>query len=130
MNIGTPPLHDNVININNLHDDAKKTLKIDGNHGWNAANDATLGVSHEWESFFSTMATEINKVFADVTYNDELNRIEINNDAIAIVQSLTTSEIAQAITNPANIARIFVNTDDNSLQFSLDGITVRTVVST
>jgi len=130
MNIGTPPIHDNLINVENFQEDVRKTLKIEEEHAWNDKNIATLGVGHEWENFFSTLANEINTVLADVTYNTDLDRIEINDDAIEVVQILTTAEIAQAITNPSNIGRIFVNSDDNSLQFSLDGTTIRTIAST
>jgi len=133
MNIGTPPLQDSL--------SGNKSIKI----------------STPWGSFFSQLISEMNNLFTNlghffpgigndtsqriqsdfkksIVYNDDNERLELNNngefEGIQTISILTTLEIVDAVQEPGNIGRIFVNSDDNSLQFSLDGTTIRTIAST
>lgn len=115
------------------------------------------GILHSsWQSFISILTNNFNQYLSDlgyifpsinnstatgiannykqsIVYNSDNQRMELNNSgtyqAIATVSSGTTSDIGQLAIQPQNIGRIFVNTDNNSLQFSLDGLTIRTIGS-
>ena len=133
MNIGTAPIHDDLVD-----------------------NEPSL-IGSTWETFFSQLATQINTTFTNlgyflpvisqstadntgssstqsIAYNGDNARAEINNsgefEGISTVLVKTTSEIQNLISKNGNLGRIYINSDNNSLQFSVDGSTIRTIAST
>lgn len=86
--------------------------------------------------------TNIPKFGQSIVYNDSLNRMELNNgnrttpanrtptsEPLQTYGAMTTSHIATEAVKPENLGRIYVNSDTNELQFSIDGATVRTITS-
>lgn len=90
----------------------------------------------------STISTNLSKFGQSIVYNDSLNRMELNNgnrqnpasraptsEPIQTYGGFSTAQISSEAIKPENIGRIFVNSDTNELQFSVDGTTVRTITS-
>lgn len=85
----------------------------------------------------------VNNFGQSIVYNTSLNRMEINNgnrknpdqrapsyEPIQTFGSNTTAQINAEAIKTENLGKIFVNSDTNTLQFSLDGTTIRTITST
>lgn len=133
MNIGLPPTNDNVL------------------------NETESKMASMWAQFFNQLITQLNTVFTNfgffipnitsaqkntiasqysrsITYDNDLSRMEINNtgsfEPIQTYSTKTTVEIQSLIQDQANIGKIYVNSETNSLQYSVDGSTIRTIVST
>lgn len=134
MNLGIPPKDDNVIN------ETQSTLSV------------------VWENFFSQLTTQLTTTFTNlsyflpsvsqaalskiapnfkksITYNNDNQRVEINNtgtfEGVQTISVASGADILTAITQPGNIGKIYVNSDTNSLQYSLDGLpaNIRTIAS-
>lgn len=91
----------------------------------------------------ATLTTTVDRFGQSMVYNQDLNRLEINNgnraspssraptsEPIQTYGALSSSQIATEAVKPENLGRIFVNSSTNELQFSIDGATVRTITST
>ena len=91
----------------------------------------------------STLDTNTSKFGQSMVYNESLGRMELNNGSrttpdtnppnyapIQTYGAASTSEINAEAVKDKNLGRIFVNSDTNELQFSVDGATVRTITST
>lgn len=91
----------------------------------------------------ATLNNNLPKFGQSMVYNQDLNRMELNNgnrsnpgsraptsEAIQTYGGLSGTQIATEAVKPENNGRIFVNTDTNELQFSIDGATIRTITST
>lgn len=113
-------------------------------------------ISHDWATFHTILAQQINTNLGDqgyfypaittataadiapnftqsIVYNSDAQKMVLNNDgnyeAIATVALATTSEISQLIQQDGNIGRLYINIDTGNIQFSIDGITIKTIVS-
>lgn len=90
----------------------------------------------------TTLTANVNKFGQSIVYNQSLNRMELNNgnrknptvappsyEPIQTYGSKTTTQIATEAVQQQNLGRIYVNSDTNELQFSVDGATIRTITS-
>lgn len=91
----------------------------------------------------TTITKNLNQFGQSIVYNQSLNRMELNNgnrqnpqnraptsEPIQTYGALSTGEIATEAVKPGNLGKIYVNSDTNELQFSTNGTTIRTIVST
>lgn len=132
MKFNTPPYQDNIVDKNSkIHYKWSNFLSILTNN----LNSNLGDLGYIFPSIDQSTADSISDQYSkSIVYNKDNTRMELNNngkyEAISTVAINTTEEIQKVAISPENIGRIFVNSDTNELQFSLDGETIRTISST
>ncbi len=107
-------------------------------------NQLNINFSDNGYVFPAVIQTTLDKIKQDykqsIVYNSDKNRFELNNgnrsndddtnyEPIQTYGPLNTANIATEAIKDKNLGRIFVNSDTNELQFSINGSTVRTIMS-
>jgi len=132
MKFNTPPFAENITNIKGkFHNSWQNFFSIMTNQ----LNQNLSDLGYTYPAISETTAqTRASQAKQQIVYNSDNSRMELNNvgqySAIAVVATNTSAEIADLAIKPENLGRLFSNSDDNSLQFSLDGSTIRTIAST
>lgn len=132
MNIGTPPNDDKVLNETQSHMSylwSEFFNQISSQITYNLGN-----LAYRISGTSSTKLQDIGANYtASIAYNQTDSRMEVNNEgtfeAIQTITLATTAEIQVLIQNPSNIGRLYINSETNHLQYSVDGINLRTIES-
>lgn len=150
MNINKPPVSDPISTPNPQDLSASHTINqqwqdyfsVENNElSMNFSNNGYLIPSISEKQL--TNPKQVDNYGQSIVYNNDKNRLEINEGnrqkpaartpnyaPIQTYQPLSTSEIQTEAIKEGNLGKIFVNSDTNELQFSLNGTTIRTITST
>lgn len=147
MRFNTPPYENNISKVSKDNIGQKNNLLTEEWENYfsvqnNLLNENLSDNGYIFPAINETKKGQISKDYKQsIVYNSDKTRMEINNgnredqqdngdyEPIQTYGAKTTSQIAQEAIKPKNLGKIFVNSDTNELQFSIDGVTVRTISS-